>query len=499
MSYFPEGSTYIDPPGKLRCALCPQEPGVYCHGTVDRTCCDRVRSGRPNAARFVLDRSFIAVHGTPPPPPVPPPPEVLGPPHEPDAGRARVGLLMPLANHGGAERWQQSLVANVAASQVVWQGCVIQNGPQAALPDVVSVFEARMPVGFGLQAARRLAARCDVLVVWAVNGLDRILAGLHPRPRVVGVCHAPGDPVWAHRLFREHDLYDRVVAVSELALDPIPKPLKERSTVIWNAVDTGRLVRTRSRAAMRRAWGVPVNARVVGYYGRISDEKDPYALERAVAALPHDWYGVAVGSSLWGQRGPSGDRVRWVGPDDRSGDVLSALDVHLVASHYESFGLSLAEGLWLGVPTVSTEVGIAKLVPYLTELVATDAPGPELARAVLDAQRNATRRVERSQVWARAVLDPRVFGQLWTKLLVREARQAAAGPVPRVWWGTPDQGKALKARVNRCSHRTPHGGCACDGWCDLNRGATVTDPATETRRSLVTLDDCLRCDLVPRT
>ena len=83
------------------------------------------------------------------------------------------------------------------------------------------------------------------------------------------------------------------------------------------------------------------------------------------------WWGRGEGA---GEDRPGADEVAcpranrtgstWSGADTVRRATCSGPSIRLVVpSRYESFGLTLAEGLWAGVPVVATRSGLAKLVP----------------------------------------------------------------------------------------------------------------------------------------
>jgi glycosyltransferase involved in cell wall biosynthesis len=213
-------------------------------------------------------------------------------------------------------------------------------------------------------------------------------------------------------------------------VEPAPPSVRDRIEIIWNAVDARRLVIRRDRTEMRARWGVPPDALVAGYLGRLSPEKDPRAMIRLAEGLPEPWHIVIVGEGrertrLEGEiRSKRLDRVHLVGGDLAVGDVLGAYDALVVPSQHESFGLTMAEGLCAGVPVVATRSGLAKLVPGLVREVDVGAGTRALADAVLADRRDpeGTRsRVETAREFARDRLTLDRFGRDWTSLIIRSA------------------------------------------------------------------------------
>jgi glycosyltransferase involved in cell wall biosynthesis len=181
---------------------------------------------------------------------------------------------------------------------------------------------------------------------------------------------------------------------------------------------------------IRAAWNVPGDALVAGYLGRLSIEKDPDAMLRLARGLPEPWHVVIVGEGRERARleaeidSASLKRVHLVGGDTAVGDVLHAFDTLVVPSQYESFGLTLAEGLWVGLPVVATASGLAKLRPGLVREVEVYAGSRDLAEAVLADHRDiegTSERVRKAREFADDRLGLARFGRDWTELLLRSA------------------------------------------------------------------------------
>lgn len=355
---------------------------------------------------------------------------------DPAEGRLRVGLWCPCLGLGGAEVWQLALARAVDPGRISWRGAAVIEGRGATDPRMADELGSIMPVGHGLDAARTLAAACDVVVSWSVTSIDALLAGLEAPPSVVVACHFPSESSWGPGTEELLAGADRFVAVSELAVESTPPSIRDRVEVIWNAVDAQRLEVRRDRAVMRASWGVPLGAPVAGYFGRLSPEKDPRAMVRLAERLPEPWHVVIVGEG----RERAGlaeaisskqlDRAHLVGGDASPGDVLNAFDALVVPSRYESFGLTLAEGLCAGVPVVATRSGLAKLVPGLVREVEVGAGSRELADAVLVDHRDASgtrSRIDRARSFARERLGLGRFGREWTELLLEVGAKRKGG------------------------------------------------------------------------
>lgn len=417
----------------------------------------------------------------------PPPPTATFPRRDDAGGRLRLGLVMPVCYAAGAEEHSRQLVAGLDPSRFTWRGLAVLDGPGAGDPGMFARFSDLLPVAYGRPAAAELAAAVDVLVGWDLGDFPASLAARPGRPAVVAVGHSPPESSWGLKAMTPLDGVDVVVAVSELAVDTIPEARRDGVRVIWNAIDPARLVAGRSRAEMRRAWGVPEAAKVVGFYGRFSEEKGIDVLPGLAASLPAGWHVVAVGrghlrTSL---AGPA--NLHLPGGDDAAGDVLGAFDRLVSPSHFESFGLSMGEAMHLGLPVVATPAGIVRLHRGLAREVPIRSTGRAWADAVLadvaDPE-GTSARVARARAFADVHLGLGRMAREWGDLI-----GSLAAPRPAVE-------PAARDRVNSCPHRGNElpisayilAGC-CGGGptrfeCRAGRGKVPGQP---------TLRDCLQC------
>ncbi len=344
---------------------------------------------------------------------------------EPPGDRLKVGLWAPNLALGGAEDWMRTLVRAADHARIAWRGLAVTCGATQADARVVADYAESMPVVYGDEGARAVAAESDVVVQWGVKAGLRFVQGLRRKPKVVGVLHWNRECGYADHFYDQPGCADAFVAVSELAVDAAPAWYTGSVPVIGNAVDPERLKASRSREEMRASWGVPDGAKVLGFLGRLDPEqKDPMAVVRVLPFLSEDWHAVIVGE------GPdfgalrnalaTHPRLHLPGGDRDAGSVLGAFDALVVPSAWESFGLSLCEGLWCGVPVISTRVGVCKLVDGLTREIPVHADGPTIAGAVLADQADVegtAARVDHARRWARETLGPERFGAAWTDFL----------------------------------------------------------------------------------
>jgi glycosyltransferase involved in cell wall biosynthesis len=149
---------------------------------------------------------------------------------------------------------------------------------------------------------------------------------------------------------------------------------------------------------------VPVGCTVVGTVGRVDYQKSPETFVDAIASLARpDVYAVWIGDGPMRRqmekramrRGLNG-RFICVGHRDGVSDLLTGLDVFVMASRYEGLPCAVAEAMTAGLPVVATAVNAVPdvVLPGETGLLASPERPDQLAAAIrymLDNPAEATR------------------------------------------------------------------------------------------------------------
>ncbi len=122
-----------------------------------------------------------------------------------------------------------------------------------------------------------------------------------------------------------------------------------------------------ARATARDALRLPVDAEVIGWVGRLSAQKDPETLARALAEIlvtRHNAYAVLVGD------GPDRERVQTLlASEIAARRVIFTGEREDVRSLYPAFDVLLHTTLWEGDPRVVREA-LAERVPVISARVA---------------------------------------------------------------------------------------------------------------------------------
>ena len=292
-------------------------------------------------------------------------------------------------------------------------------------PDVVHLHSARAHAT-GWWAARRAHAACVVArrVDFAV-GTNPLSALKYRLPvdafvtvsrGIADVLHAAGMPPAQVRVIH-----------SGIAVDALAQ-----------SVDAAR--NERRGEALRKAWGVPAGAPLVGMIAALAPHKDHAtflaAARLVLAARPDAWF-VCAGD------GPLRETVRAdAGAPDLAGRVqmpgfvedvpavLAALDVFVLSSYLEGLGTSVLDAQAAGVPVVTTWVGgIPEMIePEVTGLLVPPRDPEALAagiRRILDHPAEARSRAAQARSTVRAFDVERMVDA--TEALYLELRPARQG------------------------------------------------------------------------
>lgn len=182
---------------------------------------------------------------------------------------------------------------------------------------------------------------------------------------------------------------ERAFGEKVLGIDP------RRITLVYNPIDASRFRPTEDLAAGKARFGIPASRLVLGTVGRLSPQKDPATLYRAIAPvlrevpslhLLHVGQGeldaemVALATELG-----IAERITRVPYLNQPAEAYAAMDALIMSSRYEGLSLVLLEAMACNLPLVLTKVeGVADIQPEQLSHIWTANPGDvaELSRAI---------------------------------------------------------------------------------------------------------------------
>lgn len=272
--------------------------------------------------------------------------------------------------------------------------------------------QLQVPYASGIDAAKQLAAFCDIVVAWGISNLCEVLP--QNRPHVIAVHHADWSSDWSNDVIRNQlGMIDQIICVNQDTANKIAS-FGKPTHWIPNAIDPSRIIPSGHQSELRAQHGISAQSKIVFFGHRLSAEKRPVLAVEIARQLPDDWVMVIAGDgslqSSVAAAAAGCDRVRVVGPCESLADWLAISSCFLSLSTFEGFGLSIGEAMLAGVPTVSTSTGIA---PGLATTLPTDSTAAEWANAIVKASVQTDPQiiadkfsVERMvSAWSKVILD----------------------------------------------------------------------------------------------
>ena len=175
----------------------------------------------------------------------------------------------------------------------------------------------------------------------------------------------------------------RMVAVSQAVADrfqgKLTRGFRDRIEVIHNAVDTDRFFPDAARRRQFRAELNADSARLIGIIGQLTPRKGQLELIQAFNELAREFSDIQlliIGEALFdhdrayvalmmdqARSGGCTDRIHFLGSREDVPEIVRALDVLVVNSQAEPFGLTVIEGMAAGTAVLATAVdGIKEIM-----------------------------------------------------------------------------------------------------------------------------------------
>jgi len=227
--------------------------------------------------------------------------------------------------------------------------------------------------------------RPDILHTWlfAANSYGRLAIG-RPRDTKVIVSERCVDS-WKSRwqLWFDRKLIpktDLLVGNSQAVADFYSKlgVPEARLRVIHNGVDIPDPPKT-SRQQILKELGIPENARVVGYVGRLAPQKrirDLCWTVELISNLQPEIHFIIIGDGperqaleTFARETQNEDRIHFVGHQAEPARYFPAIEVFWLASNFEGLSNSVMEAMAAGLPVVASDI------PPNRELVVPDETG----------------------------------------------------------------------------------------------------------------------------
>jgi len=214
---------------------------------------------------------------------------------------------------------------------------------------------------------------------------------------------------------------------------------KERSCVVYNAIDASRFASVIPSSDARAQLGLPQDKLLVGMICRLVWEKGCSDFLSIIERLPERWHGVICGDGplraelqrQCEQRGVT-DRVSFLGNHDDVSLVYAAIDAYAFVSRYDGFGLTVAEAMAAAVPVFGiaregdySEAAYPLITPETASMVTCAADAgldeavKEVANRIAKHGENpaaSSHSIERARSWVSQLFDASVQAEAMTRV-----------------------------------------------------------------------------------
>ncbi|GAB4145370.1 MAG: glycosyltransferase [Planctomycetaceae bacterium] len=293
----------------------------------------------------------------------------------------KIVLLIPTLDRSGAEKQFTLLATGLPKSEFsVSVMLLTRSGPYEAdlrAADIpVTNLQKRWkfdPVAFRKLKRVLREVQPDIMHSWlfAGNAYGRLaVGGGAGRPKVVisERCVDSWKSGWQHWVDRRlQSRTDQLIANSESVADFYRERgfPEEKISVIHNGIAVGEMG-SQNREAVLHEFGIPAEANVVGYVGRLARQKRVTDLVWAMQLLQqlrNNVYFLIVGDGPERAAAEQLARhmrcdhlIRFVGQRDDVSQLIHAMDVFWLASDFEGQSNSLMEAMAAGVPVVASDI-----------------------------------------------------------------------------------------------------------------------------------------------
>lgn len=327
-----------------------------------------------------------------------------------------VGLLLNnWGTWGGAATYHTALIEGLQRRGI---------NVRIALPFKKETWEVPRDIPFFVGPSQSVKAMqaSSTWIVWGIGhkaSLSYYIRRKKTRPKVIVINHGSADNKWSCScMAREAPYADVVVGVSKDSVGAIPIEHRSKSVVISGPVDRARLIPVSPAKEMRKHLGLTDENRVLLYFGRISKEKRVDLAIEAMRYMPENWRLLIVGgasSDLDPKPLYNNFKVQFCGPTSTPGDYLQLADCTISPSALEGFGLSVAEAIIYGVPTVAHRVGFLQEHSVGT-VIPIDSSPQHFAAAVIKAS-GEKQKAEQDKLTLSSMFTVESFIEQWSAIL----------------------------------------------------------------------------------
>ncbi len=231
----------------------------------------------------------------------------------------------------------------------------------------IPVFNLPLSATVDFRSAWRLAKYCQensIDIIHAHTGRDYWLAIwtklFNPKLKIVITRHirAPLKKSALHSW--AYKKVDKIIAVSQAVKDAITIFPSKKIAVVYNGIDVEKFLAVQP-GTLRKELGISPQTKIVGMVGRVNPTKGHETFLQSIPEIQSkipDTVFVVVGSGDYISELKSiNSDVNFLGMRSNIPQIMKDLDVFVMASWNEPFGLVTVEAMGAGTPVVATNTG----------------------------------------------------------------------------------------------------------------------------------------------
>lgn len=231
----------------------------------------------------------------------------------------------------------------------------------------IPVFNLPLSGAIDLKSAWRLAKFCkenSIDIIHAHTGRDYWIATwtkfFYPELRLVITRHirCPLRNSVLHRW--AYQKVGKLIAVSQAVKNSITNFPPEKTTVIYNGIDVERFTAAQP-GTLRKELEIPTKTKIVGMVGRVNPTKGHETFLQSIPEIltkhPDTVFVVVGGGDYIEKLKSIRSDVKFLGMRSNIPEIMKDLDVFVLASWDEPFGLVTVEAMAAGTPIVATNTG----------------------------------------------------------------------------------------------------------------------------------------------
>lgn len=190
-----------------------------------------------------------------------------------------------------------------------------------------------------------------------------------------------------------YNSYDKIISISQQTEDNLIRWLKPKDSkkfiVIENGVDIEKFINAKPYNKSEIDSEFTNDVKLICMVGRFSEQKDQATLIKAMKQIPDNVHLLLIGEGPLKEKNEDlakeigiKDRVHFLGFRNDIPRILKTIDIFVLSSNWEGFGLAAVEGMAAGKPVIASDVPGLRDIVKGSGLLFPVGNSDELARKI---------------------------------------------------------------------------------------------------------------------